>query len=58
LKKYSKGTFRVNKEEGIEVTGEFCPFLRKCMGISLLIFSTCLGLALLIFSIPWEHIFK
>jgi len=36
LKKYSKGAFRVN-EDGVELSGEFSPFLRACIGIGILL---------------------
>jgi len=49
LKKYSKGIFRMNRQDGIEVSGEFSPFLRLCIGIGILM----LCAAPLIYVIRW-----
>jgi len=35
LKKYTKGIFRMNQQGGVEVSGEFSPFLRVCIGIAI-----------------------
>jgi len=56
MKKFSMGVFRVNREEGLELRGEFSPFLRACIGASLLIFTTCSGLAILSVALPWERL--
>jgi len=37
VKKYSKGTLRMNKQEGLEMTGEFSPFIRFCIGVGILL---------------------
>jgi len=37
LKKYSKGSFRMNQENGVEVSGEFSPFLRACIGVAIVL---------------------
>jgi len=36
-KKYSKGMFRMNRQNGIEVSGEFSPFLRACIGVGIVL---------------------
>jgi len=52
LKKYSKGHFRMNRQEGIDLSGEFSPFLRACVGVGIVlmaaapfIWALCGGLA-------------
>jgi len=36
LKKYTKGIFRMNQNNGVELSGEFSPFLRVCIGVGIL----------------------
>jgi len=36
-KKFSKGAFRMQDLKNVEIQGEFSPFLRFCIGISLVL---------------------
>jgi len=55
-KKFSKGAFRMQDLKNVEREGEFSPFLRFCIGASLLIFTACSGLAILSVALPWERL--
>jgi len=39
LKKYSKGMLRMNRQDGIEISGEFSPFIRACIGVGIVLFA-------------------
>jgi len=40
LKRYSKGVFKVNRQDGIEISGECSPFIDVCIGIGIVLFSS------------------
>jgi len=50
LKKYSKGMLRMSQQDGIEVSGEFSPFIRACIGIAIVLFA---GGVFLLFAAPF-----
>jgi len=59
LKKFSKGTFRVQDLKNIEIQGEFSPFIRACIGIGLILLCASpfiFALAHLSAALPWERL--
>jgi len=44
LSKFTKGKFRMDKQQGVELEGSFSPFMRACIGIAIV----CVALAPLI----------
>jgi len=42
----------MNKQDGVEVSGEFSPFIRACIGIGIVLFS---GGLFLFFATPFLH---
>jgi len=52
LKKDGKGMLRMNRQDGIEVSGEFSPFIRACIGIGIVLFAA--GVCLLL-ATPFLH---
>ena len=44
MKKFSKGEFLLHWKEGLKMNGELSPWLRFCIGLSLLMFAFGYGI--------------
>lgn len=34
MSKFTKGKFRMDKQQGVELEGSFSPFMRACIGVA------------------------
>lgn len=37
MPKFTKGKFRMDKQQGVEVEGTFSPFMRACIGVAIVL---------------------